>query len=146
MLICIGIPKHAEHWRLPLVQVRNFYWLLEFSLSRERHNFYYADRSIWPNKRAEHPVAPLTRLASSSFKSQLASPRDKSQLTAFFQNHQEPQPIASGHDVIRTPVSFSLWGFYYDICNCHIVRARVWTPALNVWTCTCTKPNSSKPN
>ena len=25
---------------------------------RERHNFYYVDSSIWPNKREAHPVAP----------------------------------------------------------------------------------------
>ena len=37
--ICIGIPKH---WRLSLVQVRNVYWLLEFSLSArgERHTVF----------------------------------------------------------------------------------------------------------
>ena len=22
------------------------------------------------------------------------------------------------------------WGFYYDICDCHILRARAWKPAL----------------
>ena len=33
MFICIRILKH---WRLSLVQVRNVYWLLEFSLSTRR--------------------------------------------------------------------------------------------------------------
>ena len=39
------------------------------------------------------------------------------------------------------PSPFPIWGFYYDICDCHILCA--WA-VLNV--CTCTKPNSSKPN
>ena len=86
-----------------------------------------------------------TGLASPMSESQLASPRDRSQQTAFFKNHQNSQTLASGHDVIHTPVLFPIWGFYYDICDCHIPRARAWT-ALNVCTCTCTKPNSSKPN
>ena len=44
--------------------------------------------------------------------------------------------MASSH-----PSPFPIWGFYYDICDCHIIRAH-----RNVCTCTCTKPNSSKPN
>ena len=47
-----------------------------------------------------------------------------------FKNHQNSQPIASGHDVFHTQVLFPIWGFYYDICDCHIRRARAWTPAL----------------
>ena len=65
---------------------------------------------------------------------------------SFFKNHQNSQPITSGHDVIHPPVQFPIWGFYYDICDCHTLRAQAWTPALNVCTCTCTKPNSSKSN
>ena len=32
-------------------------WLLFFDTRRERHNFYYADCTIWPNKCAAHPIA-----------------------------------------------------------------------------------------
>ena len=135
--ICIGIPKHG---RLSLVQVRKVYWLLEFSLSTrgERETLLLL---CWP-----FHLTPQTRGASRSPQTGLASPSVRSQLTAFFKNHQNSQLFTSGHDVIRTPVSFPIWGFYYDICDCHIHRARAWTPALNVCTCTCTKPNSSKPN
>ena len=90
--------------------------------------------TLWPNKHAAHPVAPsLTGLAS---------PRVKSQLTSFSKSPNSPA-IASGHDLIHTPVRFPLCGFYYDICDCHILCARAWT-VLNVCTCTCT--NSSKSN
>ena len=33
------------------------------------------------------------------------------QLPRFFQNLPNSQPISSGHDVINTPVPFSVWGF-----------------------------------
>ena len=89
--------------------------------------------------------SPQTGLASPSFKSQLASPRDTYQLTAIFKNHQNSQPLASGHDVIHTPVPFPIWCFYHDICDCHVLHAWAWI-ALNVCTCMCTKLNSSKPN
>ena len=53
----------------------------------------------------------------------LARPRVKSQLTSFSKSPNS-QPIASGHDVTHTPVLFSIWGFYNDICDCHILCAR----------------------
>ena len=60
----------------------------------------------------------------------LAWPRVGSQLTSFSKSPNS-QPIASGHDVIHTPVPFSIWGFYYDICDCHILCTQAWT-VLNV--------------
>ena len=92
---CWEIPKR---WRLSVVQVRNVYSLLDFSLStrgeRERHNFYYADCSYIAYSQ---PPAGLTR---PRVKSQLtdptnahpvapswtAQPRVKTQLTSFFRN------------------------------------------------------------
>ena len=102
-----------------------------------------------------------TGLASPRLKNQLTLPRDKSQLvlssvefqlalssvrsqlTAFFQNHQESQSIASGHDVIHIPVPFSIWGFYYDICDCHILCVWACAPAcaLSRTVLSQTKPN-----
>ena len=76
-------------------------------------------------------------LASPRDESQLASSSVQSELTAFFKNHQNYQPIASGHDVIHTLVSFPIWGFYYDICDCHILCAR----ALSRTVLSLTKPN-----
>ena len=99
----------------------------------------------YPKKRAAHPVdhnltgLNQVRISTRFVQRQLST-------NYFFQNHQESQPIASGHEIIHIPVPYPIWGFYYDICDCHILRARAWTPALNVCTCTCTKPNSSKPN
>ena len=88
----------------------------------------------------------LTHRASHSPKLDWTRPESKSQLTSFSKSPNS-LPIASGHDVILIPVPVPIWGFHYDICDCHILWTRAWT-VLNVctYTCTCTKPNSSKSN
>ena len=94
-------------------------WLLVFRHEeRERHNFYYADSS-YITLSHPHPSWPGP-----------ARPRVKSQLTSFSKSPNS-QPITSGHDVIYTPVTFPIWGFYNDICDCLILCTRAWT-ALNV--------------
>ena len=108
MFICIGIPKH---WRFSLVQIRNVYWLLEFSLwTRGERDIIFL--LCWPfhltqqTRGASH--RPQTGLASSSFKSQLASPNFGSQLTAFFEN-----PIPSLQCMTSfTPQSYFLSGLF----------------------------------
>ena len=100
----------------------NFFWLLVFRHEERETQFLLADCSYIVLQ-----STPSWLLGPES-KSQLASPRVKTQLTAFFKNHQNSQPIASGSDVFHIP--FPIWGFYYDICDCHILRARAWTPAL----------------
>ena len=47
----------------------------------------------------------------------------------FFSNPQNPQPTLSLHDVIHTPWSHFLLGFYFDICEWCILPARVNTCA-----------------
>ena len=51
--------------------------------------------------------------------------------TDFLQNPQNPPRALPVHDVIYIPKSqFSIWDFYFDICERHILPARVLTPAL----------------
>ena len=82
-------------------------WLLGFQHEeRERHNFYYADCSSSVSFQLTDPTnarAPCSK--------QLDSSRSKSQLIAFFQNTQESQHIAFGHDVIHIPSPISYPGF-----------------------------------
>ena len=59
---------------------------------------------------------------------------------------QNPQPSLPGITSFTSQVLFPIRGFYYNICDCHILPAQAWTPALNVCPYPCTKPNSSKPN
>ena len=109
-----------------------FMGLRFFDMRRERHNFFLcwlfyltpprtAPRRkllVWPQRVPEIDFLPL------------ASNLNK----LFFFKFQNPQPIASGHDVIRVPGPIFYLGFYCDICDCHIPPARAWTPALNVRT------------
>ena len=109
--------------------------------------------TLWPNKHAAHPVdhnwtgPAQVRISTSLAQRHISTHFAQSRIStnSFFKNHQNSHPLTSGHDFIHTPVLFPIWGFYDDICDCHILRARAWT-ALIVCTCTCTKPNSSKPN
>ena len=111
----------------------------------------------WPNERTAHPVAPSwTGLAQSQIStnwpnkrashrpSWTARPRIKISTEVFFEITKFPVHLFRAI-VIHTPVQFPIWGFYYDICDCHIHCARAWT-VFNVCTCTCTKPNSSESN
>ena len=123
-------------------------WLLVFRHEeRERHNFLLCWLFHLSPPRAAHLV-DLTSLASPRLKNQLASPRSESQLTAFFFFRNHPKSSAHRFQAWRHshPVPISIQGFYYDICDCHILPARAWTPALNVCPYLCTKPNSSCPN
>ena len=126
-----------KHWRLSLVQVRNVYWLLEFSLrheERETHNFYYADCSYialqstpqlnsrprvristhWPNKRAAHPVdhnsigLAQVRISTSLVQRQIST-------HCFFQNSTKiPCPLLPGMTSF-TPQSYFLSGVFIMI-------------------------------
>ena len=114
MFICSGNPEIRETLTTLFVPVRNVYWLLEFSLStrgeRERHTiFYYADRSIWPNKHAVHPVGH--KLYSPRPASNLNSlrPVSESQLTSFSRIPQIPSPSLPGMTSF-TPLSHFLSG------------------------------------
>ena len=121
-------------------------WLLGFQHEERETQFLLCWLFHLTQQRAVHHVDP-TGLASSRFKSQLASPSSESQLTAFFfKNH----PKSSAHRFRAWrhshPQSHFLSGFFsYDISDCHILPAQAWTPALNVCPYSCTKPNSSKP-
>ena len=155
MFICIGIPKP---WRLSLVQVRNFYYFLDFKGFTTRGERDTQFLLCWlfhlTQQRAAHHVDPTSQV-SPRLKNQRASPRFESQLFQFqistncFFFQKSPQilsPSLPGTTSFTSPVPFPIRGFYYDIWDCHILPARAWTPALNVCPYPCTKPNSSKPN
>ena len=47
-----------------------------------------------------------------------------------FKITKNPSPSLPGMMSFTPPVIFPIWGFYCDICDCHILPARAWTPAL----------------
>ena len=131
MFICIGITKH---WRLSVVQVRKVDWLLEFSLSTrgERDTqfllcwlFHLTQQTRGASRSPTGLASPRLKnqLASPRFKSQLVSPSVESQLTAFLKNHQNSQPLASGHS---HPSHISYLGFLlWHLWLSHPPRASV---------------------
>ena len=112
MFICIGIWKTLETLTTFFssgTKLITFLTFRFFDTRRERDTFYYADCSIWPHHARR---ISYTQLDSPRFGFQLASSSFKSQLTAFFSKiTQNPQPIASGHDVIHIPSLISHLGF-----------------------------------
>ena len=120
----IGIRKTRNWFRY-----ETFIYLFEFKVfrheERETHNFF--------NKCAAHFVDPNWSRRGET-KNRLPSFRLKSQLTAIFSNSKILSSSLPGMTSYTCPVSISIWGFYSDICDCHIRPAIVWTPALNVCT------------
>ena len=49
-------------------------------------------------------------------------------------------PSLLGMTSFTSSVAFPIRGFYYDICDCHILPVWAWTPTLNVCSYPCTKP------
>ena len=90
---------------------------LGFSTRGETQFFYVDCSSIVssqltdPTNARAHPAVHKLDWPRPGPKHQLASSSFKSQLTAFFQNHKESQPIASGHDVIHIPSPIYYLGF-----------------------------------
>ena len=114
-----------------LVQVRNFllpFWVKGNLTWGERETpSFYADFSICPKPH----VSP---------ESQPSSYEARTQLSAF---SQIPKSSAHTFGTWRHShllVSISIWDFYFDICEWHILSAQAWTPALMLHlTNPCTK-------
>ena len=122
-----------------------FIYLFEFKVfrheERERHNFLLCWFFHLTPPRAT-PRCKTTRLASASSENQLPSSSVQSQQTLFFSNSKILSPSLPGMTSFTSPVPFTIWVFYCDICDCHILPARVNTCSQCVHlTNPCTKPN-----
>ena len=77
------------------------------------------------------PRRKTTGLISASPESQPSSSGAKTQLTDFSQISQNPPHTLPVHDVIYIARShFSIWDFYFDFYEWHILPVRAWTPVL----------------
>ena len=56
-----------------------------------------------------------------------------------FKITKNPSPSLPGMTSFTSQALFPIWGFYCDICDCHILRTRVNT-CVNVCTYPCSKP------
>ena len=98
------------------VQVRNIYWLLEFSLfdtRREKHNFYYADYFIWPNNARRIPS------------SQLDWPRPAQKSTRFVQRQISTNCFFSKSPKFSAP-RFRAWRHSHAISHLGFLLWHLW--------------------
>ena len=114
---------------------------LGFRHEERETQFFYADCLSFisfkltdsTNARAHPAVHKLTGLVQVwKINSLCQSPNLNSLL--LFKITKNPSPSLPGMTSFTSSVAFSIWGFYCDICDCHILHARTWTPALNVCT------------
>ena len=148
-------PKKLETLDDSLFWFRNetFYNRFEFKVfrheerERDTHNFLLCWLFHKTPPRATHFVDPKwSRLGET--KNRLDSSKPKSQLTVFFSNPRILSSSLPGMTSFTSLVPFHIWGFYCDICDCHI------RPGARVNNCTqyvhltnpCTKPKGSQPN
>ena len=133
-------PKSTKHWRLSWFRYETFITFFKFRFfdtRRERHNFSMLTvrRSSAPNSLTQPTRARMpqsTNWTSLAQVRKINSLRLSSNLNSllFFKIIKNPSPSFPGMTSFTSPVSFSIRGFYYDICDCHILPARARTPAL----------------
>ena len=130
----IGIPKHKKHDFL--VQVRNF--LLPLSLKVIRHKesdtqSFYADFSICPPPPPPPRAAPRRKLLVWSRRApkvnRLLRTLKLNSLT-FLKSPKSSANTSSAWRHSHLLVLFSIWDFYFDISEWHILPACASTPAL----------------
>ena len=73
-----------------------------------------AHKFIWPRR------APKVNLSFGG----------RNSTNCFFLKSQNPQPTLPGIMSFTSLVPFTIWEFYFDICEWCILPARAWTPAL----------------
>ena len=104
MFIIIEIRKTRNWFRY-----ETFIYLFEFKVFRheERETQFLTMLTFPSDPTTCGTTLQTTGLASASSENQLASSKPKSQLTGFFFfKSQNPQPVASEHDVIHIPSRF----------------------------------------
>ena len=151
MFICLGIPKHRNtddtRW-FRYEMFIDFMSLVFRHEERERRNFYYADCSIWPNKRVTHPVVSnWTGLAQAQKSTGLAR-RQKSSNCFFQKSPKFPAPRfrawRHSHTIAISYLGFLLWHLWLSYpprtsVNCTQICAPA--RALSQMVLSLTKPN-----
>ena len=103
-----------------------------FDMRRERHNFFL----YWLFPLTPPRAALRCKLLVWPWRAPKINYSVQVQISTncFFSNSKILSPSLSGMTSSTSPVTFPIWGFYCDICDCHIRSARAWTPELNVCT------------
>ena len=135
---CTGILKH---WQLSWFSFETFitFMTFRFSTRGERHTI-FTMLTVRPASGLNSLTQP-TRVHPAANNWTRLGPN-----CSFWKITQNPQPIASGNDVIHIPSPISYPGFLlWHLWLSHLLRASANT-CVNVCTYPWTKPKSSKPN
>ena len=133
-------PKNTKHWWLSWFRYETFITFFKFRFfnTRRVRQFFYADCSSIVSTQLTDPTKAPARTPQSTNWTGLAQVRKINSLRLssnlnsplLFKITKNPSPSLPGMTSFTSPVLFSIWGFYCDICDCHILPARAWTPTL----------------
>ena len=124
--------RNTKHWWLSWFRYETFinFFKLGFSTRGERDTIFLCWLFHLTRQCAPHPLdhnwtclAQVRKINSLRLSSNLNS-------LLLFKITKNPSASLPGMTSFTSPVSFSIWGFYCDICDCYILPARTWTPAL----------------
>ena len=132
-------PKNTKHWRLSWFRYETFITFFKFRFFNTRREtiflcWLFVHRQLsthWPDQRACAPHRPQTGLASpTSEKIYMLRLSPNLNSLLLFKIVKNPSPSLPGMTSFTSPVLFPIWVFDCEICDCHILPARAWTPAL----------------
>ena len=123
-----------------------YLWVKGYSTWGERDTIFLCWLLLHLPQSTRGTQPQTTGLASTGPEGKLS--RSDAGTHCFFSNPPNPQPTLPVHDVIHTPWSHFLFGFYFDICEWRIFppRAREHLRSCLHLTNPCTEPKGSQPN
>ena len=110
---------------------------LGFPHEERETQFFYADCSSIVSSQLTDPTNARAHPAIHKLHRPRPGPKNNSLRLSpnlnsllLFKITKNPSPSLPGMTSFTSPVLFSIWCFYSDIWDCHILPARAWTPAL----------------
>ena len=112
---------------------------LGFRHEERKTQFFYADCSSIVNSQLTDPTnvpahPAVHKLPQTAWKINSLGPSPNLNSLLLFKITKNPSPSLPDMMSFTSPVVFPIWDIYCDICDCHILPARAWKPALNVCT------------
>ena len=130
---------HSKHWWFSWFWYETFitFFKFRFSTRGERDTIFlcwlfvhHQVSTHWPNQHARAPRSPHLTGFAQVWKINLLRLSPNLNSLFLFKITKNPSPSLPGMMSVTSPVTFPIWGFYCDICHCHILPAHAWTPAL----------------
>ena len=133
-------PKTTKRCRLSWFRYETFITFLSLGFRHEEREtqFSYADCSSIVSSQLTDPTDARARTPHSTNCTGLAEVRKINSLRLssnlnsllLFKITKNPSPSVPSMTSFTSPDPFPIWGFHWDICDCHVLPVRAWTPAL----------------